>query len=444
MSKIGIIIQREYTSRVMKKSFLLLTFLTPVFMAAMIILPMWITTLKDDTIKHVVVVDKTKSLQNVLKSNEQYSFIFTDASINEVRKEQSDNKSKKKSELSAILYVSDDLVENPNAVTIYSEKQINMELKSYIANELNNYIRDKKLAAYNIENLKEKIEQSKSDINIATIKWDSSGIEKEGSAEMALIIGMAAAFLIYIFIMSYGSQVMSGVLQEKTSRIVEVIISSVKPFELMMGKIIGIALVGLTQFSIWIIFTLILSSVGTAVFGAGFNQVPMTETLQMGQSAAAEADTSEMVNKVLAMLAGFDFVKVAVLFFLYFIGGYLLYASLFAAIGSAVDNETDTQQFSMPVTLPIIFAIFIGIYAAQSPDSALAFWGSIIPFTSPVVMMARVPYDVPVWQILLSLAILVSSFIISTWFAGKIYRTGILMYGKKVSWKELWKWVRVK
>jgi ABC-2 type transport system permease protein len=144
------------------------------------------------------------------------------------------------------------------------------------------------------------------------------------------------------------------------------------------------------------------------------------------------------------MLAGFDFVKVAVLFFLYFIGGYLLYASLFAAIGSAVDNETDTQQFSMPVTLPIIFAIFIGIYAAQSPDSALAFWGSIIPFTSPVVMMARVPYDVPVWQILLSLAILVSSFIISTWFAGKIYRTGILMYGKKVSWKELWKWVRVK
>ncbi len=444
MSKIGIIIQREYTSRVMKKSFLLLTFLTPIFMAAMIILPMWITTLKDDTIKNVVVVDKTQSLRNVLKSNEQYTFIFTDASIDEVRKEQSDKKSKRSSELSAILYVADDLVENPDAVTIYSEKQINMELKNYIATELNNYIRDKKLAAYNIEDLKEKIEQSKSDINIATIKWDSSGKEKEGSAEMALIIGMAAAFLIYIFIMSYGSQVMSGVLQEKTSRIVEVVISSVKPFELMMGKIIGIALVGLTQFSIWIIFTLILSSVRTAIFGADFNQVPMTETVQMGQTAAAEADTSEMVNKVFSMLSGFDFVKVIVLFFLYFMGGYLLYASLFAAIGSAVDNETDTQQFSMPVTLPIIFAIFIGIYAAQSPDSALAFWGSIIPFTSPVVMMARIPYDVPTWQILLSLGILVGSFIVSTWFAGKIYRTGILMYGKKVSWKEIWKWVRVK
>ena len=214
MSKIGIIIQREYTSRVMKKSFLLLTFLTPIFMAAMVILPMWITTLKDDTIKNIVVVDKTKSLENVLKSNEQYTFVFTDSSIEEVRKEQSGKKSKQLSELTAVLYVSADLVENQDAVNIYSEKQINMELKNYIANELNNYVRDKKLEALQIENLKEKIEQSKSNVNISTIKWDSSGKEKEGSAEMALIIGMVATFLIYIFIMSYGSQVMSGVLQE--------------------------------------------------------------------------------------------------------------------------------------------------------------------------------------------------------------------------------------
>lgn len=444
MSKIGIIIQREYTSRVMKKSFLLLTFLTPIFMAVMIVLPMWITTLKDDTIKNIVVVDKTNSLHDVLKSNEQYTFIFTDQPIDEVRKEQAEKKSKKSNELSAVLYVSDDLLQNPDAVSIYSEKQVNMELKTYVANEINSYVRDKKLEALNIQDLKQKIEQSKSNVKISTIKWDSAGKEKEGSAEMALIIGMAAAFLIYIFIMSYGSQVMSGVLQEKTSRIVEVIISSVKPFELMMGKIIGIALVGLTQFSIWIIFTLILSGIGTAVFGAGFNAAPMPETMQMGQTAMPEGETADMVNKVFAMLSGFDLVKVAGLFILYFLGGYLLYASLFAAIGSAVDNETDTQQFSMPVTLPIIFALFIGIYASQSPDSALAFWGSIIPFTSPVVMMARMPYDVPTWQILLSLAVLIGSFIASTWFAGKIYRTGILMYGKKVSWKEIWKWVRVK
>ena len=281
-------------------------------------------------------------------------------------------------------------------------------------------------------------------MNISTIKWDEAGNEKEGSAEMALIIGMLAAFMIYMFIMTYGSQVMSGVLQEKTSRIVEVIVSSVKPFELMMGKIIGIALVGLTQFTIWIVFTLILSGIGTALFGDGFSATAMPESLQMGQSVASDADSAEMITKVMSMLSGFDFVKVVVLFLLYFLGGYLLYASLFAAIGSAVDNETDTQQFSMPVTLPIIFSIFIGIYAAQSPDSALAFWGSVIPFTSPVVMMARIPYDVPTWQILLSLGLLVGTFVASTWLAGKIYRTGILMYGKKVSWKELWKWIRVK
>ena len=444
MSKIGIIIQREYTSRVMKKSFLLLTFLTPVFMAAMIVLPMWITSMKDDSIKTIVVIDKSETLRQVLKSNEQYTFIFTDVSVDEFRKEQADGKNRKTGELSALLYVSDDLVKNPNAVTIYSEKQINVELKNYISNELNNYIRDKKLASFNIPDLKEKIASTKTNVNISTIKWDEAGNEKEGSAEMALIIGMLAAFMIYMFIMTYGSQVMSGVLQEKTSRIVEVIVSSVKPFELMMGKIIGIALVGLTQFTIWIVFTLILSGIGTALFGDGFSATAMPESLQMGQSVASDADSAEMITKVMSMLSGFDFVKVVVLFLLYFLGGYLLYASLFAAIGSAVDNETDTQQFSMPVTLPIIFSIFIGIYAAQSPDSALAFWGSVIPFTSPVVMMARIPYDVPTWQILLSLGLLVGTFVASTWLAGKIYRTGILMYGKKVSWKELWKWIRVK
>jgi ABC-2 type transport system permease protein len=170
----------------------------------------------------------------------------------------------------------------------------------------------------------------------------------------------------------------------------------------------------------------------------------MAESMQMGQPTISQTDTNELVNQVLSMLSGFDFVKVVVLFLIYFLGGYLLYASLFAAIGSAVDNETDTQQFSIPVTLPIVFALFIGIYASQSPDSGLAFWGSMIPFTSPVVMIARMPYDVPMWQIMLSLAILIGSFIASTWFAGKIYRTGILMYGKKVSWKEIWKWVRVR
>ncbi len=446
MSKIHIIIQREYTSRVMKKSFLILTFITPIFMAAMMFIPFWITTLKDDTVKNIVVVDKSNLLRNVLKSNTQYNFMFSDSSIDELRSEQqstTENKNSNK-ELTAVLFVGEDLLTNPNAAAVYSEKQINIELKDYLSAKLNSFIRDQRIAALNIPDLKEKIEKTSSDVKIATIKWDSTGKEQEASAELALIIGMASAFLIYIFIMSYGSQVMQGVMQEKTSRIVEVIISSVKPFELMMGKIIGIALVGLTQFSIWIVFTLILSGVGSMFIGADSVQA-VSGAMEVGQtSMPMNGESGEMIARVMTMLSGFDFVKVLLLFIFYFLGGYLLYASMYAAIGSAVDNETDSQQFMFPITIPIMVAIFIGIYAAQSPDSALAFWGSIIPFTSPVVMMGRLPYDVPAWQIALSMAILVGSFILSTWLAGKIYRTGILMYGKKVSWAELWKWIRVK
>ncbi len=440
MGKIGIIIKREYTSRVMKKSFLLLTFLTPVFMALLMVLPIWISTLENDAIKNIVVVDKFNDLSQVLESNDQYTFIFSDKPIEEVRKEKVENKTDKKSELEAVLYISDTLMNNPNAATIYSENQVNINLKEYINSKLNSYVRDEKLASYNIPNLKEMVESSKTKVNITTIKWDETGKDKEGSAELSLIIGMISAFLIYIFIMAYGGQVMSGVTQEKTSRIVEVIISSVKPFELMMGKIIGVALVGLTQFGIWIIFTLILGGIGTSLLG--MNAMP--EMSQMTDLSAIDGNTEEIMGQVLGMLSGFNFTKIILLFVFYFMGGYLLYASFFAAIGSAVDNETDTQQFVMPITLPIILAIIIGMNAAQNPTSSLAFWGSIIPFTSPVVMMARIPYDVPLWEIILSLSVLVVSFILSTWLAGKIYRTGILMYGKKVSWKELWKWIRVK
>lgn len=440
MGKIGIIIKREYTSRVMKKSFLLLTFLTPVFMALLMVLPIWISTLENDAIKNIVVVDKFNDLSQVLESNDQYTFIFSDKPIEEVRKEKVENKTDKKSELEAVLYISDTLMNNPNAATIYSENQVNMNLKEYINSKLNSYVRDEKLASYNIPNLKEMVESSKTKVNITTIKWDETGKDKEGSAELSLIIGMISAFLIYIFIMAYGGQVMSGVTQEKTSRIVEVIISSVKPFELMMGKIIGVALVGLTQFGIWIIFTLILGGIGTSLLG--MNAMP--EMSQMTDLSAIDGNTEEIMGQVLGVLSGFNFTKIILLFVFYFMGGYLLYASFFAAIGSAVDNETDTQQFVMPITLPIILAIIIGMNAAQNPTSSLAFWGSIIPFTSPVVMMARIPYDVPLWEIILSLSVLVVSFILSTWIAGRIYRTGILMYGKKVSWKELWKWIRVK
>jgi len=438
MSKISLIIKREYTTRVMKKSFILLTFLTPVLFAGMMALIVWLGGIKDDKVKTIAVIDNTHLYSKVLKSNEVYSFQFVDGSIDNVKKQNSTSK-----EFTALLYITDNLKSNPNAVTLYSEKQVNMELKSYITGLLNKYIEEQKLADYNIPNLKEMVEKSRTNIDLKTIKWGENGNDKVGSAELALVIGMITAFIIYMFIVIYGAQVMTGVVQEKTNRIVEVIISSVKPFELMMGKIIGIAMVGLTQFLMWVILTAVITTVGSAILGLNMDVNSLQQMQQVGvhSSLQTQAMPSEMQNLFIA-LNGLNYVQIIGLFIVYFLGGYLLYASLFAAVGSAVDNETDTQQFSLPIMLPIIFAIYAGIFSAQNPDGPLAFWCSMIPFTSPIVMMVRLPFDVPVWQIVLSISILILSFVGTTWMAAKIYRTGILMYGKKVTWKELWKWLR--
>ena len=441
MSKISLIIKREYTTRVMKKSFIILTFLTPLFFAGMITIPLWLSSIKDTNKKHIVVIDRTNTYSQVLKNNDTYVFDFVDRPVDEIKKE---NAGKDENEFTALLLISQDLAINPKAATLYSEKQVNLELKSYISGLLNTYVEEQKLSSYNIPNLKEMVEKSRSNIDIPTIKWGDDGQEKQGSAELALAIGMFSAFVIYMFIIIYGAQVMSGVVQEKTSRIVEVIISSVKPFELMMGKIIGIAMVGLTQFLMWVILTVLISLVASQFLSGEVDMDALHQANQMGmgmQSMSTTQNPGEL-QQLFSMLNGIDFMKIIVLFIAYFLGGYLLYASLFAAVGSAVDSETDTQQFSLPLTLPIIFGIYAAIYSAQNPDGPLAFWCSMIPFTSPIVMMVRLPFDVPVWQIMLSLTILVLSFIGTTWMAGKIYRTGILMYGKKTTWKEMWKWLR--
>ena len=438
MSKISLIIKREYSTRVMKKSFILLTFLTPVLLVGMISLIVYLGTIKDDKVKKIVVVDKTGLYKDVLKNNESYQFSLSSETIDQLR-----NKKDDESDFEALLYITNDLAKDSTAATMYSEKQVNLELKTYVSGLLNKHIEEQKLAAYNIPNLKEMVEKSQTNIDMKTIKWSEDGDEKEGSAELALIIGMITAFIIYMFIVIYGAQVMSGVVQEKTNRIVEVMISSVKPFDLMMGKIIGIALVGLTQFLMWVMLTGAILFGVSATFTKGMDMEKlqkMQELSQKGMTATPEINAKMM--DIITAVNGLDFVQIVSLFIVYFLGGYLLYASLFAAVGSAVDNETDTQQFSMPIMLPIIFAIYAGIFSAENPDGPLAFWCSMIPFTSPIVMMVRLPFDVPVWQIALSISILILSFVGTTWVAGKIYRTGILMYGKKITWTEMWKWLK--
>lgn len=424
----------------MKKSFILLTFLTPLLLVGMIGLIVWMGGIKDDNIKKIIVIDQTNLYKDLLKSNESYSFEYVDKQIDTYK-----NNPDQIKEITALLYINGDLSKNPDAAVLYSEKQVNMELKGYIAGQLNKYVEEQKLAAYNIPDLKQMVEKSRTDIDLKTIKWGEGGKEKEGSAELAMIIGMITAFIIYMFIVIYGAQVMSGVVQEKTNRIVEVIISSVKPFELMMGKIIGIALVGLTQVFMWALLTVVISMVAGTLIGKNIDADTLQQVSQMQQMGMQPTSTQNLppeLQNLLSALTGLDFVKIGGLFILYFLGGYLLYASLFAAVGSAVDNETDTQQFSMPIMLPIIFAIYAGIFSAENPDGPLAFWCSMIPFTSPIVMMVRLPFDVPVWQIILSLSILILSFLGTTWVAAKIYRTGILMYGKKITWGEMWKWLK--
>lgn len=438
MSKTALIIRREYKTRVMKPSFIILTFLTPILIAALVLVPLLLAQIKDDAVKKIIVIDRTGLYTKAFEDNEEYQFIFLNQDI-EFFKE-----TKIQDSYSAVLYIPEDLSVHPKSATIFSEEQVGMEVKSYLVGILKDYVEEQKIAELNIPDFKELVENTKVDIDVKTVRWGKDGEEKMGSAELALIIGMISAFIIYMFIVVYGAQVMSGVVQEKTSRIVEVIISSVKPFQLMMGKIIGIAMVGLTQFALWVVLSLVLVAAGTSLMGGDVDVQAYEQSMNVGvQSGTVDAGDT-VTSEILMALANFDFVQTGVLFVIFFLGGYLLYASLFAAVGSAVDNETDTQQFSLPLTLPIIFAIYAAIYSAQNPDGPLAFWCSMIPFTSPIVMMVRLPFGVPFWQLALSIGILILSFVGSTWIAGKIYRTGILMYGKKISWKEMMKWVLYK
>jgi ABC-2 type transport system permease protein len=423
----------------MKPSFILLTFLTPVLIGAMIMVPLLLAQIEDDAINKIMVVDQTGRYSTIFEDNDKYVFETSSQPLDELR--QAPEKS-----FAAVLVISADLIENPAGATLYSQQQVGIDLKSYIAGVINTHVEEQKLAALNIPDFKKLAAEIKSDVDVKTVRWGKDGEEKMGSAELAIIIGMISAFVIYMFIVVYGAQVMSGVVQEKTSRIVEVIISSVKPFELMMGKIVGIAMVGLTQFAMWVILTLIIVSSLSSVFGTkmdmeAYQQMP---GVNMNAMPIPTNPDDAMFTELMTALSNFDFVQTGIMFVIYFLGGYLLYASLFAAVGSAVDNETDTQQFSLPLTLPIIFAVYAAIYSAENPDGPLAFWASMIPFTSPIVMMVRLPFGVDFWQIALSIGILILSFIGSTWVAAKIYRTGILMYGKKVTWKEMIKWVTYK
>lgn len=444
MGKIGIIIQREYFSRVKKKSFLIMTILGPVLMAAVMIVPLWVA-MQDKSVQQIQVIDDSGLFQNILKSDEYNQFDFTSMDIFTAKE------NLYSTDYNIILYIPSSIIKGNYNVQLFYKKQPGVSTEMYIRSQLEERITDMKLFANNID--VELIKKTKTKINLTTNKVEESGRSTQTSTTVNMFIGFMGAILIYLFIFLYGVQVMRGVIEEKTNRIVEVIISSVRPFQLMMGKIVGIALVGLTQFILWTILTTSIYAISYSVFFNSFDnkieQIDQFKQLQLEKGISGtpteikKVDSSEIVQ-IMRGLKQIDFVAILLCFIFYFLGGYLLYGALFAAIGSAVDNEADTQQFMLPVTVPLILSFVVAQSIMQNPEGALSFWFSVIPLTSPVVMMVRLPFGVPFWQLALSMFLLIAGFIFTTWLAGKIYRTGILMYGKKVNYSEIIKWLRFK
>lgn len=429
MSKIGIVIQREYISRVRKKSFILLTFLMPLLFVGLIFGTLFLSNIKDNNIKNIVVFDETGKYFSIFQDTGNYHFIEggNNANISD---------QKNNGEAYATLLITGDLLQNPAAITLFSNAQVTMEDKNIITGQLNEFLREEKLNSYNIPNLKQIIEESKISVNLQTIKWDESGNEKISSSEVATVVGIIFTFIIYMFIFVYGAMVMSGVLEEKTNRIVEVMVSSVKPFQLMMGKIIGIGLVGLTQFFLWAVLVAIINIiVGIALVAPQINP-------EMINAVAVSSQDLSKTQEIFSLFSSINIVEIVSYFIIFFIGGYMIYASLFAAIGSMVNSQEDTQQFMLPITIFVLFAFYAGMYSINNPNGPLAFWTSMIPFTSPIVMMTRLPFDVPLWEKLLSVALLFMTVFLMVKLSAKIYRTGILMYGKKPDMKEIWKWLR--
>lgn len=444
MNKIPLIIQREYLTRVKKRSFIVMTILGPVLFGAMFIIPAILHLIDTQKEQRIAIIDHTGLYEKSIENSETLQFNYLPVEMEATLRQDFKN-----SGYYAFLVIEEDLLKTPGAISLVSDGQVTPDTKNYIESSLREALKEKKLASFNHQGLDTIIDAVNSvSLNIPTLRLESDGTETRTSTEIAMIISMVFAFMLYMLIFVYGSLVLRGVMEEKSNRIVEIIISSVKPFELMLGKIVGIALVALTQFVLWIGLTMLLLTAITPLLGDPAAITPTTGIEVVATPGnmitPAQVTGNQGLNLpwVIEMINTINPVQTLLLFLFYFIGGYLLYAALFAAIGSIVDNETDSQQFMLPITIPIIIALYVAMVTFRNPESALVFWFSIIPLTSPIVMMARIPFDVPFWQLLLSMAMLVAGFLFATWFAARIYRTGILMYGKKVSYKELWKWFR--
>jgi ABC-2 type transport system permease protein len=436
MNKTSLVFKREFLTRVKKKSFLIMTIVGPLLLGSLVLAPLILASIPEGP-KTIVVVDEAALILGE-KGNDKYQFAYLPAKDFDLEMAKEFFKN---SGHDALLYIRRGETGDPHWVkdhsAIYGKSDISLSLQGYIEDLMETRINQQLLLREGIS--PEVVAQSRVNVSLATFSIDEEG-EKASATGTKMIAGYLGGILIYFFVFFYTSQVMRGVIEEKTNRIVEVIISSVRPFQLMMGKILGVGAVGLVQFLIWVVLSSAIYAVGIGVI---FKDKLTPETV-MSQEGMQEAVAASEGMQFVESMDAINFPVVIGGFLFFFIGGYLLYAALFAAIGSAVDNETDTQQFMLPVTIPLILGIVVTSKVIEDPNGALAFWFSIVPLTSPIVMMTRLPFGVPTWELGLSMVLLVLGFIAATWLAARIYRVGILMYGKKPTWKEMFKWMTYK
>ncbi len=445
MSQLGIIIGREFNDRVRKKSFILTTVLVPLLLVALMAVPTLLMLYTTSHTKHISVIDESGIILSSLRSNEEIVFSPTELALNEAR-EQTD--------IFGVLWIGSDIVANPNNVKLYTNSSSSMMLEESIESQIAKAIEQEKLKSYNIENLEQIMNDVKTSVILQTFRNDveadvEGGEVRSQSAGASFAISYILAFVLYMFLLIYGQMVMQAVIEEKTTRVLDVLVTSARPFQLMLGKIIGVASVAVVQVVIWAVMVF---GVGSMCLSLLLPEVMTGE--QIGQMAAMQQGTLDVSTvdadalETMQLFATFTDVGYLTMIFVYLllflVGGYLLYSAMFAAVGASVDNVMDAGQLTTPITLPIILALMIMFVVMKDPNSSLAFWFSIIPFTSPIVMMARIPAGIPVWEPIVSLVVLYATIVLMVWLAAKIYRIGILMHGKKPTLKELAKWVTYK
>jgi len=436
MNHLPLIIKREYLTKVKNKSFIIMTFLSPLIMIALIAVVAYLSQLNKNKERTISVLDETGLVSEIFKNTETTKYnILTNVTLNEAKdlvKEKEDY---------GLLFIgkNDDIDEVSKSVKFFSEDSPSITVISDLERKVEKKLTDLKMFQNGVD--LDMIESSKIDIDIAQESFTGEKTSKFDNY-LKLGFGLTAGYMLFMFIIIYGNMIMRSVIEEKTSRIIEIIISSVKPIQLMMGKIIGTSLAGITQFVVWVILGSILMVVVSAIFGINLAEMQAPQQELMNQAMQGQ-DIDSIIQSGFVAISNLPIANLIVAFIFFFICGFLLYSSLYAAIGAAVDNETDTQQFMMPILMPLILAVYVGIFTVvEDPHGTVATIFSFIPFTSPVVMLMRIPFGVPLWQQGLSLLLLVGTFMFTVWFAAKIYRVGILMYGKKPSYKDLFKWLK--